>query len=157
METSELFHDAASIDYPILDCDAHVNEPPDTWTARVPAKLRDRAPKVLHRDDGDYWSFDDGASIRPVGLTAGSRALVRVVVTRRLQPQLAWMVVLAMVAAGLAVAQTGLAWGDRQRVPAQPHRAGRRTQRGTAAETGAAFETVAQQASASHAGTMGRP
>jgi predicted TIM-barrel fold metal-dependent hydrolase len=70
MEPGELFHDAASIDYPILDCDAHVNEPPDTWTARVPAKLRDRAPKVLHRDDGDYWSFDDGASVRPVGLTA---------------------------------------------------------------------------------------
>jgi predicted TIM-barrel fold metal-dependent hydrolase len=66
----DLFHDAASIDYPILDCDAHVNEPPDTWTARVPARLRERAPKVLHRDDGDYWSFDDGASIRPVGLTA---------------------------------------------------------------------------------------
>jgi predicted TIM-barrel fold metal-dependent hydrolase len=67
---TELFFDHASIDYPILDCDAHVNEPPDTWVGRVPAKFKDRAPKVVHRDDGDYWSFNDGESMRPVGLTA---------------------------------------------------------------------------------------
>src|SRR5205823_9516898 len=47
---TEIFHDAASIDYPILDCDAHVNEPPDTWVGRVPAKFRERAPKIVHRD-----------------------------------------------------------------------------------------------------------
>ena len=70
MDRTDLFQDAGSIDYPILDCDAHVNEPPDTWTTRVPSKLRDRAPKVLHRDDGDYWSFNDGETIRAVGLTA---------------------------------------------------------------------------------------
>ena len=64
------FLEVASIDYPILDADAHVNEPPDTWQARVPARLRDRAPKVVHTDDGDVWSFDDGKALRPVGLTA---------------------------------------------------------------------------------------
>ena len=68
--STELFYDHASIDYPILDCDAHVNEPPDTWVGRVPAKFKDRAPKVVHRDEGDYWSFNDGESMRPVGLTA---------------------------------------------------------------------------------------
>lgn len=67
---TDLFYEVASIDYPILDADAHVNEPPDTWQARVPAKLRDRAPKVIHTDNGDVWSFDDGKSTRPVGLTA---------------------------------------------------------------------------------------
>jgi predicted TIM-barrel fold metal-dependent hydrolase len=67
---SDRFFEVASIDYPILDADAHVNEPPDTWQARVPARLRARAPKIVHADDGDYWSFDDGASLRPVGLTA---------------------------------------------------------------------------------------
>ena len=66
----QLFSEVASIDYPILDADAHVNEPPDTWQGRVPAKLRDRAPKVIHTDHGDLWSFDDGKSVRPVGLTA---------------------------------------------------------------------------------------
>ena len=53
--TSDLFYDHASIDYPILDCDAHVNEPPDTWVGRVPAKYRDRAPTLIHRDEGDFW------------------------------------------------------------------------------------------------------
>ncbi|MFO7589897.1 MAG: amidohydrolase family protein [Acidimicrobiia bacterium] len=66
----QAFAEVASIDYPILDSDAHVNEPPDTWQARVPAKLRERAPKVVSGDDGDRWSFDDGKVMRPVGLTA---------------------------------------------------------------------------------------
>jgi predicted TIM-barrel fold metal-dependent hydrolase len=67
---AEPFTEVASIDYPIIDADAHVNEPPDTWQDRVPARLRDRAPKVVHGDRGDVWSFDDGKSMRPVGLTA---------------------------------------------------------------------------------------
>lgn len=67
---SELFHDVASIDYPIIDADAHVNEPPDLWQERVAARLRPRAPKVLHTPDGDVWSFDDGKRLRPLGLTA---------------------------------------------------------------------------------------
>ena len=66
----DLVAEVASIDYPILDADAHVNEPPDTWQARVPAKLRERAPKVVSTDHGDRWSFDDGKVMRSVGLTA---------------------------------------------------------------------------------------
>jgi predicted TIM-barrel fold metal-dependent hydrolase len=67
---SDVFHTVASIDYPIIDADAHVNEPPDLWQTRVPQRLRNRAPKVLHTDDGDVWSFDDGKRLRPLGLTA---------------------------------------------------------------------------------------
>ena len=67
---SDVFSAVASIDYPIVDADAHVNEPPDTWQTRVPAKLRARAPKVLRTADGDVWSFDDGKRLRPLGLTA---------------------------------------------------------------------------------------
>ena len=67
---SEPFSEVASIDYPIIDADAHVNEPPELWQERVPARLRQRAPKVLHTPDGDVWSFDDGKKLRPVGLTA---------------------------------------------------------------------------------------
>ena len=67
---ADVFWEVASIDYPILDADAHVNEPPDTWQARVPQRLRERAPKVLHTDRGDVWSFDDGKRLRPLGLTA---------------------------------------------------------------------------------------
>jgi predicted TIM-barrel fold metal-dependent hydrolase len=67
---SETFYEIASIDYPILDADAHVNEPPDLWQKRVPAKLRERAPKVLHTPEGDVWTFDQGKRLRPLGLTA---------------------------------------------------------------------------------------
>jgi predicted TIM-barrel fold metal-dependent hydrolase len=67
---SEPFSEVASIDYPIIDADAHVNEPPEPWQERVPARLKQRAPKVLHTPDGDVWSFDDGKKLRPVGLTA---------------------------------------------------------------------------------------
>ena len=67
---SEPFSEVASIDYPIIDADAHVNEPPELWQERVPARLKQRAPKVLHTPDGDVWSFDDGKKLRPVGLTA---------------------------------------------------------------------------------------
>src|SRR4029450_6444750 len=67
---SEVFTEVASIDYPILDADAHVNEPPALGQSRVPARLRARAPKVLRTDTGDVWSFDDGKRLRPLGLPA---------------------------------------------------------------------------------------
>ena len=67
---SDLFQEVASIDYPILDADAHVNEPPDLWLERLPAKWRDRAPRVEHSEKGDLWIFDGGKEKWPVGLTA---------------------------------------------------------------------------------------
>ena len=67
---SELFRDVASLDYPIIDCDSHVNEPPNLWQERVPARLRDRAPRVERTDKGDMWIFDGGKGKWPVGLTA---------------------------------------------------------------------------------------
>jgi hypothetical protein len=67
---SEIFYDVASIDFPIIDADAHVNEPPDLWQKRVPAKWRQRAPRCERKDGGDVWLFDDGKEIWPVGLTA---------------------------------------------------------------------------------------
>jgi hypothetical protein len=32
--------------YQLIDADTHVNEPPDLWTDRVPAKFKDRAPRM---------------------------------------------------------------------------------------------------------------
>ena len=32
--------------YRVIDVDTHVTEPPDTWSSRVPAKYKDRAPRV---------------------------------------------------------------------------------------------------------------
>ncbi|MGH7896279.1 MAG: amidohydrolase family protein, partial [Candidatus Binatia bacterium] len=69
---AEPFAEVASIDYPIVDADAHVYEPADVWQARVPQALRARAPKVVRGDEGEAWSFDDGARIRPIGLMAAA-------------------------------------------------------------------------------------
>ena len=33
------------MDYRIVDADSHVNEPADVWQPRVPAALRDLAPR----------------------------------------------------------------------------------------------------------------
>lgn len=70
----EVFSTVASIDYPIIDADAHVYEPPGVWQERVPAALRDRAPRVHRTADGDVWSFDGGARTRAVGLMAAAGA-----------------------------------------------------------------------------------
>lgn len=71
---SEPFSTVASIDYPILDADAHVYEPPGVWQERVAARLRERAPVVTHTAEGDVWSFDRGARLRPIGLMAAAGA-----------------------------------------------------------------------------------
>jgi predicted TIM-barrel fold metal-dependent hydrolase len=53
----------------VMDAAQYVIEPPDLWTSRVPAKLKDQAPKVVDMPDGGQgWSFNDGAWLRPLGL-----------------------------------------------------------------------------------------
>jgi predicted TIM-barrel fold metal-dependent hydrolase len=69
--TTQAFRTASSIDYPIIDADAHVNEPPDTWQSRVPAKYKERAPRVERTDEGDVWLYDGGkAGSMQLGITA---------------------------------------------------------------------------------------
>ena len=55
---------------PIIDADAHVTEPADVWTARVPRKYRDLVPNVQvhpktghhHWRLGDYWYWPVGGA-----------------------------------------------------------------------------------------------
>ncbi len=44
IDKSDLFHDFRSIDYPVIDADAHVQEPVDLWTNNAPASLQGRVP-----------------------------------------------------------------------------------------------------------------
>src|ERR1700722_13414266 len=54
----------------LVSVDDHVVEPPDMFEGRVPAKWKDRAPRVIHNADGtDVWSFE-GNLIPNVGLNA---------------------------------------------------------------------------------------
>ena len=61
---------------PVIDVDSHWTEPPDLWTSRAPASLRDRTLRVVRNDEGaEQWALDDGTamgavchcSIRPDG------------------------------------------------------------------------------------------
>jgi uncharacterized protein len=44
--------------YQLISADSHVNEPPDLWTDRVPAALRDRAPRIERFEAGDAWVIE---------------------------------------------------------------------------------------------------
>ncbi len=41
--------------YRIISADDHVIEPPDLWTSRIEPKFRDRAPRIVSMEDGDWW------------------------------------------------------------------------------------------------------
>lgn len=53
----------------IIDSDSHITEPRDVWTARVPAKFRERVPHVVKRGDVETWVMGD-KPLTPVGVTA---------------------------------------------------------------------------------------
>ena len=53
--------------YELISADDHFNEPPDTWQARVPERLKEAAPKVVRMDHGDVWVVD-GESRGGLGL-----------------------------------------------------------------------------------------
>ncbi len=41
--------------YRVIDVDTHLTEPPDVWTSRVPAGMRDRVPHIERIDGRDTW------------------------------------------------------------------------------------------------------
>jgi len=43
----------------IVDCDAHFTEPPDLWTSRAPASMKDRVPQMRTEDGTSSWYLDD--------------------------------------------------------------------------------------------------
>ncbi len=42
----------------LISADSHVNEPPDLWTSRVPARYAERAPRIMAFDAGDAWVIE---------------------------------------------------------------------------------------------------
>ena len=54
----------------LVSVDDHVVEPPEMFEGHIPEKCKDRAPKVVTRDDGtDAWVFE-GQEATNVGLNA---------------------------------------------------------------------------------------
>ena len=44
----------------VIDADTHLTEPVDLWTARIPARFRDRAPRVALDDTTGAWRWQIG-------------------------------------------------------------------------------------------------
>ena len=46
--------------YRVISSDSHIFEPADLWTSRIEPKFRDRAPRMVHReeDNTDWWVCD---------------------------------------------------------------------------------------------------
>ncbi len=54
----------------LVSVDDHVVEPPDMFDRHLPARYRDRAPRVVHKQDGsDVWVFE-GRQMPNIGLNA---------------------------------------------------------------------------------------
>ena len=56
--------------YRIISSDNHVFEPPDLWSSRIEPKFKDRAPRVVRKEDGDWW-FCDGHIVEGTGFGFG--------------------------------------------------------------------------------------
>jgi predicted TIM-barrel fold metal-dependent hydrolase len=61
---------AQSRRYRLISGDSHVNEPPDLWTSRVPARFRDRAPHMQRFEQGDAWIIEGAADPINFGMNA---------------------------------------------------------------------------------------
>src|SRR3984957_747387 len=57
--------------YKLISADSHVIEPPDLFSSRLPADLRDRAPKLESVDGGSAWVLD-GCDPVPLPRTAAT-------------------------------------------------------------------------------------
>ncbi len=55
----------------LISVDDHVIEPPDLWTTRLPKVLRDRAPRVVRDETGEWWEYA-GKRVPTPGLSAAA-------------------------------------------------------------------------------------
>lgn len=44
--------------YPVISADSHVNEPPNVWEERLPAKFKERGPKVVGANGTKAWTWE---------------------------------------------------------------------------------------------------
>jgi predicted TIM-barrel fold metal-dependent hydrolase len=58
---------------PIISSDSHICEPPDCYTARIDAKFRDRAPRMVHDErKGDVFLVEGSRSPIPLSLVSAA-------------------------------------------------------------------------------------
>jgi predicted TIM-barrel fold metal-dependent hydrolase len=55
----------------LISVDDHVIEPPNVWQDRIPARLRDAAPRIVRDDEGEAWVYQ-GKRFATIGLSAAA-------------------------------------------------------------------------------------
>jgi predicted TIM-barrel fold metal-dependent hydrolase len=58
---------ASPLPFKLVSADSHIAEPPDLWTARMDAKYRDRAPRIVREGETDVFVCD-GALLHREGI-----------------------------------------------------------------------------------------
>ena len=53
----------------MVSVDDHVCEPPDMWDRHLPAKWKDKAPKLIQQNGADLWVYD-GRVMPNIGVNA---------------------------------------------------------------------------------------
>ncbi|HEY3117463.1 MAG TPA: hypothetical protein VGK54_12040, partial [Chloroflexota bacterium] len=56
-------------EYKVISADSHIDLSPEVWAHRVPAKWRDRGPKVIRLPHGSDAVVVDGGEPHGIGLT----------------------------------------------------------------------------------------
>jgi uncharacterized protein len=58
--------------YKAISADGHINEPMDLWTKRLPAKLKDRGPRVIETPNthGHAWMMEGQSRPAPMGFSS---------------------------------------------------------------------------------------
>ena len=56
--------------YRVISSDSHVFEPADLWTTRIESRFRDRCPRIIPTEKGDWWYCD---GLQGQGLDAGAQ------------------------------------------------------------------------------------
>ncbi|WP_179220348.1 amidohydrolase family protein [Rhodococcus sp. NCIMB 12038] len=72
-------------DVKIIDCDAHLTEPSDLWTSRVPASMKSKMPQMETRDGFTAW-YIDGEMWASIGGNTIGHGPKKVLGTNSLQP-----------------------------------------------------------------------
>jgi predicted TIM-barrel fold metal-dependent hydrolase len=57
----------------LISSDSHIIEPPDLWLERIDKPFRDRAPRVVREETGDWWMIDGKRSMSFLGVQTGDR------------------------------------------------------------------------------------
>ena len=61
-------------DYRVISSDNHVFEPADLWTSRAEKRIKDRVPRIVRQESGDWWYCDNH---RLIGTAPGSQTGMR--------------------------------------------------------------------------------